>query len=232
MEQLQNIDSSLFLYLNSLRSSFGDSFFMLFSGRFIWIPMYIAMVFTLFRDFSWRQALIFLLGVAVLITLTDQIGASVLRPYFGRPRPSHPDSPIQHLAQYVNEYRAGGFGFPSCHAANTVALATYFSLCIRRGYLTIFLSLWALVTCYSRIYLAAHYPGDLLAGSLLGFIIAILVYFAARLICMKTLQDTFINKEHFTHHRLAKSLTLNYRASNSIIIMGLLTVLYMVLISL
>lgn len=33
-----------------------------------------------------------------------------------------------------------------------------------------------MVTCYSRAYLGVHYPGDLLAGALLGFVSASLCY--------------------------------------------------------
>ena len=39
-----------------------------------------------------------------------------------------------------------------------------------------FIMAWALLTCYSRIYLGVHYPGDLLAGALIGLLAAYLVY--------------------------------------------------------
>lgn len=35
---------------------------------------------------------------------------------------------------------------------------------------------WALLTCYSRIYLGVHYLGDLLAGCVIGFIGAFFIY--------------------------------------------------------
>lgn len=35
--------------------------------------------------------------------------------------------------------------------------------------------LWAIVNCYSRIYLGVHYPGDILAGIISGTIIAVII---------------------------------------------------------
>lgn len=35
---------------------------------------------------------------------------------------------------------------------------------------------WAAVNCYSRAYLGVHYPGDLLVGMLLGFLVASFSY--------------------------------------------------------
>ena len=49
------------------------------------------------------------------------------------------------------------------------------SLMAKEG-ITVFIMGWALLTCYSRIYLGVHFPGDLLAGTLIGLIAAYIVY--------------------------------------------------------
>lgn len=179
LDWLLNIDNEIFLSLNAMRSDFGDTFFLLFSSKWIWVPMYASILYVLFRDFGWKQALLMTVCIALAITIADQLGATVLRPIFERPRPSAQYSPIADMAIYVEGHRPGGhYGFPSCHAANTFALATLLSLWLRKASLLIvFLFIWAVINCYSRIYLAAHYPGDLLCGAVLGAVIGFAVFY-------------------------------------------------------
>ena len=80
------------------------------------------------------------------------------------------------MVHIVHNHRGGRYGFPSCHSANTFALAFFVSMLYRRRWLTAFLMFWALLTCYSRIYLGVHYLGDLLAGCVIGFIGAFFIY--------------------------------------------------------
>lgn len=80
------------------------------------------------------------------------------------------------MVEVVNGYRGGRYGFPSCHAANTAGLAFFLLFLWKNRLIGIFISAWALLTCYSRSYLGVHYPGDLLAGILLGFISAAIFY--------------------------------------------------------
>lgn len=227
LDWLSEVDSNVFLFFNSLRNGFFDTFFHMFSGRFIWVPMYAAILFTFYRCFNWRQATVFVLCIALTITLTDQIGASLIRPIVERPRPFHPDSPISELVMLVEWYTPGGsYGFPSCHAANTVALATIVSLWLKQRPVTLFLFLWAVVTCYSRIYLAAHYPGDLVAGSFLGIFVGWGIYCFSKWVNRKVAGTLFLNAEP----PLKPWLGVRF-ASTSIIIVGLLTVFYICIVA-
>lgn len=230
MEWLLNFDHETFLTLHHYwRSSWGDVFFDMFSGRFVWIPMYVVMVYVLFRDFKWQQAVVALLAVAATIALTDQIGAQLIRPLVQRPRPSSVASPVVHLASLTGEMRsATAYGFPSCHAANTMALALLFSLFIKRWWITVFLFLWAIVTCYSRIYLAAHYPGDLLAGSLLGLIIAGAVYLMYRGVVVIWIGSRYKPREYRGKLNLPGITTTVY-PSILIPATGFLTIIYFIL---
>lgn len=68
----------------------------------------------------------------------------------------------------VNGYRGGSYGFPSCHAANSLGLAMFVVFLFRKRWLSIFIVTWAILNCYTRIYLGVHYPGDLLVGGIIG----------------------------------------------------------------
>ena len=179
IEFLNNIDTSVFLAINGHHSPFFDSFMMLFTGRFIWIPMYAMVLWIFFRGSNWKNALIYLGAIALTIALTDQTCASLIRPAVERLRPSNLANSLSELTYTVNEYRGGRYGFPSCHSANSFALATFMSLFVRKRGFTVFIFAWALLNSYSRLYLGVHYPGDLLVGGIIGSIFAMLCYTVA-----------------------------------------------------
>ena len=145
-----------------------DSFMMLFTGRFIWVPMYIAIVLMLLKTFGWKLTGVYVLALALAITLTDQTCATIIRPIVARLRPSNPENPLSELAILVDGYRGGRYGFPSCHSANSFALATFVSCLIRRPRMIAFIIGWAVLNSYTRLYLGVHYPGDLLVGAAMG----------------------------------------------------------------
>lgn len=176
LQLLNEWDSQLLLAINGLHNPYFDTFMYAYSGKWIWVPMYAALVYVLFRNLSWKVALACLVGVALTITFADQMGASVIRPWVERLRPANLENPLSASVHIVNGYRGGSYGFPSCHAANTFGLTFYLMFLVRRRGFTLFMCAWALLTCYSRSYLGVHYPGDLLAGALLGLCGAALMY--------------------------------------------------------
>ena len=50
------------------------------------------------------------------------------------------------------------------------------ALLLKRGWFTAVAALWVLLVCYSRIYLAYHFPLDILYGLLLGVLVALLLF--------------------------------------------------------
>lgn len=171
-----NLDEGLLLFINSLHSPFGDIVMWKFSARFFWIPFYVFLLYLLIKKIGIQKSIVCIIILALMIFATDQIGASILRPSFERLRPSSPMNPISDLLVFVNEYRGGDFGFPSCHAANTFALFMFLSNILKSNWIKCTLLFWAILVSFSRIYLGVHYPTDILAGAILGSAIGYIFY--------------------------------------------------------
>jgi undecaprenyl-diphosphatase len=67
--------------------------------------------------------------------------------------------------------------FPSGHALIVSLGATFALVSFRRKWVAGLLTVEAALVCYSRIYLGAHYPLDVLGGILVGAGIALVGYF-------------------------------------------------------
>ena len=83
---------------------------------------------------------------------------------------------IMYMVDIVRGYRGGNYGFFSSHAANTMAVATFVTLLMRRKTLSYWLGSWVLLNCWTRIYLGVHYAGDLFTGLVWGGIVGVGIY--------------------------------------------------------
>lgn len=171
---LSEADRIILLAANSLHTPTLDSLMWEISRKWTWVPLYILLSAFVFRKYNTAGGIVCLLIIAAMITATDQTCAGIIRPVVCRLRPSSPDNPLSSLLHLVNDYRGGRFGFPSCHAANTFALALFLSLLFKNRLFTIAIISWSLLVSYSRIYLGVHYPSDILGGILIGALFAIL----------------------------------------------------------
>lgn len=174
---LSDIDARLLLIVNGAHSPFFDSVMWCISGRWIWVPFYAVLAYLLFRRMSWKRASICLVTIGLIIFAADQTCATLIRPEIGRLRPANLNNPLSSFVHVVNGYRGGRYGFPSCHAANTFALAVFMSLVIRHKWFTVMMFSWAFVVSYSRMYLGVHYFGDLFCGATIGSLFAVLFYY-------------------------------------------------------
>ncbi len=177
LQTIIDADTQLFLSINSMHSTFWDVFMPLYSSKFVWIFFYISILYLIARNYSLKVTIAWLLAVVLVITICDQVTASLIRPFVARLRPSNLENPISNAVHIVNGYRGGSYSFPSAHAANSWGLAMFVTLLFRKRWLSIAMMLWAVVTCYSRMYLGVHYFGDLLIGMIIGCLGATLVYY-------------------------------------------------------
>ena len=142
IDWLNTIDTQVFLALNGLHAPYFDVFMKLFTGKWIWVPMYAAVLFAVVRNYRWRQTLVVLVCVALAITIADQVCATLIRPEVCRLRPSNPENPLSEMVHIVGGYRGGSYGFPSCHAANSFALASFLTLLFANRKLSLFIFAW------------------------------------------------------------------------------------------
>lgn len=182
---LADLDARLLFIVNGAHSPFFDAVMWCISGRWIWVPFYIVLTYMLFRRFSWKRATLCLITIGLIILAADQTCASLIRPEVCRLRPANLNNPLSHLVHVVNGYRGGRYGFPSCHAANTFALAMFMSLVFRNKRFTVMMFSWAIVVSYSRMYLGVHYFGDLFCGASGGSLFAVLFYSLLKFLCEK-----------------------------------------------
>jgi undecaprenyl-diphosphatase len=161
------LDRNIFLLVNSHHSPFFDSVMWAISMRTTWIPLYLLIIYLLIRQYG-KRVWIILLFVPVLILITDQ-GATLIKDLTQRLRPCH-EPALAGLVHVVRGRCPGMYGFVSGHASNAFGLAAFTSILVRKKWYTWVIFICAVLISYSRVYLGVHYPGDVLAGGLLGLI--------------------------------------------------------------
>ncbi|MCF6240056.1 MAG: phosphatase PAP2 family protein [Bacteroidales bacterium] len=174
LEKLIEIDTQLFLFLNGIHSPFWDTIMWYTSATATWVPLYALVLFFIFKEYKWK-GFVPLIFLVLLVFAADKISVHAFKNFFERLRPCH-NQDIANLVHIIREHCGGQYGFVSSHAANTFAFASFTSLFFRNKKYTWFIFIWAAFVSYSRIYLGVHYPGDIMGGALLGWIIGYLLY--------------------------------------------------------
>lgn len=173
-------DWGLFEWLNFDGAPWLDVVMTKISGIAIWVPLYLLIIYMVWRHYSWRGLLAFAVAIGVAIGLADIVSgifkhqgilADLIPSFPARPRPMHT---AEGLEFFTNGYYTGNkFGTVSGHSATIWAIAILSAMVLRRKWFTLLMIVVALLVCYSRIYLACHFPQDILLGAGVGVISAL-----------------------------------------------------------
>lgn len=176
MNTILGWDEKMLLWLNTGQSVFWDHWIWILTNGLTWIPLYMAIVWVIIEKMDSMQEIGLAIGGGILcVLLADLMADGIVKPWVSRYRPSH--NPIlKYVVHIVRGERGGLYGFFSAHAANTMALASFFSLIFRNKIISAILILWSLLNCYTRMYLGLHYPLDIFVGLLWGVIVGCAVY--------------------------------------------------------
>ena len=189
MEFLYSFDLAIFYFFNhTISTGFLDRIFSIITDVNKWYIAYLILMGIAFFK-GGRKGKIVVIGLIILITVTDQTGYRLLKEFFERVRPCNA------LPDVITPVGcAGGYSFPSNHALNNFAAAVFLQR-LFPSYKWIFL-ITATLVALSRIYLGVHYPSDVVGGALIGVLFGYLFSIAAlKLDSYFQLKEKSIQKE-------------------------------------
>ena len=178
-----SFDERLFLWLNFDGGAVMDRVMSAISGVWLWIPLYLFIFWAVLRKYGWKTMLAFIVCLALAMGLSDML-CGIFK-HTGLLKGLLPDFPVRHRPMFdinmrelahVVSYRHGPYGTVSAHAATNAAMALLSALAIRRRWYKIAIVAITLIISYSRIYLACHFPQDIVLGLAVGAISGWLMY--------------------------------------------------------
>ena len=174
LDSILQLDREILIYLNNLGTEQWDSTWLYVTNQFHWIPLFLVLIGLLFWKFGWKNSLVLLVFVALIVTFSDQF-TNFIKNTFERVRPCNEETLVGLIRDF--SYKPRGYSYYSGHAALSTTVTTFLILLLRKHIKFIYcLILFPLIFGYSRIYLGVHYPFDVLSGYVAGIFFGTLFY--------------------------------------------------------
>lgn len=175
-------DKKLLLFLHSKGSITWDNFWLFITNPTHWIPLLFVIIFLGYKTFGVKKS-IFIILLTILSGASALLIVNFIKNTIQRVRPVN-DTSINDTIRVLIEPQ--DFSFVSGHStvSFTTAFITFWVL--KKHFKLIFLIfLFPIFFAYSRIYLAAHFPIDILFGVVLGYLIARIFYKIIKVFILK-----------------------------------------------
>jgi undecaprenyl-diphosphatase len=183
LQTIQHIDEIILKFIHvSCANQLLDTILPFFRNPYFWAPVYLFLLVWISLQYG-RKGLWWCLFFFITFVFCDYVSASILKPLIHRIRPCNNEFLSFTLRNLV--VCGSGYSFPSSHATNHIGFAVFMMYTI--GHLSKWITplaiLWALLVCFSQLYVGVHYPSDILGGALLGSLIGLFFarYFNKRL---------------------------------------------------
>lgn len=180
IEWLKHIDTQWLLAVNvGLKNKLLDIICPFMRTQSYWYPVYALFIYLSFRTWK-RQAWWILGGAVLLVIVSDQLSANLIKNLAQRLRPCNDPMIKDKIYNIVGCGR--GYSFISAHATNHFAIGIFFSLVFKQLYswLIYIAIFWASLISFSQVYVGVHFPFDVICGALLGCMLGYIAAFMVR----------------------------------------------------
>lgn len=173
---MYTFDYPLFLWLNFDGGAVMDRIMLLASTPAVWIWLYLLILYIVWRKNGWRGVVFFLVAASIAVVLGDMISGmfkhtgllkNLWASFPARLRPMYTPE-LEGLVHVIKE--GGRYGTVSGHAATMTAITMLAISAVERRWFTWLMLSVLVIVCYSRIYLAYHFPVDIGLGMVTGLV--------------------------------------------------------------
>ncbi|WP_457616769.1 phosphatase PAP2 family protein [Lutibacter sp.] len=173
LDTLIYYDKQLLLFLHAKGSATYDCFWLTVTNPLHWIPLLFILFYAGYKVFGLKKTLL-ISFLTLLSGITSLFIVNGIKNYIQRIRPLNDSSINSSIRTLID---ASDYSFVSGHATVSFTIAFLSFWILKKHYKWSFLIFgFPILFTYSRLYLAVHFPLDVLCGMLLGLVIAKLFF--------------------------------------------------------